>query len=125
MKISLAVIFPIASLLLIGSFFSCSSPSNQIQKKLTGKWVLDSELYVRGGVQKISGERRAIAFFDDGTYSYEWREFDVGNTSYGRYFILKNPNRKLYTISFIPNSSKDGFIDYMNYDIIAISNNSL
>jgi hypothetical protein len=124
-RISFRNIFLLILSPILYCFFSCSSKSNDIENKLVGTWTLDSELYVRGGLQKVSGERRVIKFFNDGSYSYEWQQLDVGGTVYGKYFILKNPNRKFYTISFIPDVSKEGFIDYMNYDVISVSDSLL
>jgi len=108
--------------------FSCLTKSTNIQNKLIGTWVLDSELYPRGGIHKVSGETRIIKFLDKSSYTYEWWQEDLTNKYYGNYFILQNPNRKLYTIAFVPDLQifeTDTNREYMNFDIISLTDSSL
>ncbi len=119
----------LAFVMLITSCSYFSMKSNKVEDKLIGRWVLDSVLSARNEFYKNdNNDRRILIFKDRSNYSFESWNGDVGNKSQGSYFIQKNPNHKLNTITFIPDLQFEGgdtIRQYMNYDVIAISDTSL
>ena len=106
---------------------ACSNSAN-LQHKLKGTWVLESVLSGRGGFVKVDNESKILVFLDNDQFSFEYWNGDVGNKEHGNYYLHQNPSRKAITIVFIPDlqiSGKDTVRNYMNYDIVAISDSTL
>jgi hypothetical protein len=100
------------------------STSGIINDDLIGTWKLDSISDVAGKYYKA--EVRSILTFKDGfNYSYEWMNYDVGNTFNGKYVIVENPKRAWATISLIPdiqiNKRDTVRIEYDNFDVVELS----
>ncbi|NEM97964.1 hypothetical protein [Pontibacter burrus] len=92
----------------------------EIQEKLIGVWELDSTTTVRAGLQK-SKKTTTIAFSEDQKFIYYWWDSDLVGKYEGRYFVLKNPDRGLVTITLIPDvdTLKEGVYrrPYLNFDV--------
>jgi hypothetical protein len=109
---------------------SCGPKSKSIRTKdgLIGTWKLDSVSNVNGKYYKADA-KNIFTFKDASNYTYEWMNYDVGNTFNGKYAVIENPKRAWATITLVPDvqiNDKDTIrIEYNNFDIIELSTNRL
>jgi hypothetical protein len=122
----LKIFLTVISLILISCSQKRESKSKDLERILIGTWELDSISTNSGKFAHSNiNDSKTLTFYNNTDYSYEWNNGDVGNTFFGKYFILENPKRGLKTITLIPDiqlSGKDTIrIEYMNFDIVHAS----